>query len=211
MLGAHRDIAGRLTVEINETVALGRCRGDGALHARAARSGLRRRNRRFRRRLQLVPQSQGARCRHPQDRRLVLRERLAGNPDNQYFVRSLIEMAREIRASRRSPNGLQTAEDAEYLRKWGVDYLQGNLFGAASVEIPWTPSANPAERGSRAALPVEDDVPAAPTDESVSRPNLDDPNSTFRTCVRPSPRWMRAFTSRKPRTGRFRVRDFSIC
>ena len=37
---------------------------------------------------------------------------------------------------------VQTEEDADYLRQWGVDYLQGNHFGSASMALPWeTPGA----------------------------------------------------------------------
>ena len=32
---------------------------------------------------------------------------------------------------------VQTEQDAVLLREWGVDYLQGNCFGQASIALPW--------------------------------------------------------------------------
>ena len=33
---------------------------------------------------------------------------------------------------------IETEEDAELLRSWGIDYLQGHLLGLASIVPPWT-------------------------------------------------------------------------
>ncbi len=61
---------------------------------------------------------------------------LASNSDNQYFVRSLIELARRF-GLKSVAEWVETDEDAELLREWGADFLQGNLFGAASLDTPW--------------------------------------------------------------------------
>jgi diguanylate cyclase (GGDEF)-like protein len=66
--------------------------------------------------------------------------RLATSPDDQAFVRSLIELARRL--------GLTTVAEwvrdeaaATMLVEWGCDYLQGELIGAASMEPPWAANA----------------------------------------------------------------------
>jgi diguanylate cyclase (GGDEF)-like protein len=63
---------------------------------------------------------------------------LRKNDDNEYFVRSLIDLAKNFDL-KTVAEWVQSPDDAELLRDWGVDYLQGNLFGAASLELPWTP------------------------------------------------------------------------
>lgn len=63
-------------------------------------------------------------------------ENLAASPDNQYFVRSLIDLAKKFDL-KTIAEWVQTPEDADFLRQWGVDYLQGHLFGKASLELPW--------------------------------------------------------------------------
>ncbi len=62
---------------------------------------------------------------------------LAGNEDNQFFVRSLVDLARNI-GVQVVAEWVQTEEDAALLREWGVDYLQGHLYGAARIDHPWT-------------------------------------------------------------------------
>jgi diguanylate cyclase (GGDEF)-like protein len=66
---------------------------------------------------------------------------LATSPDDQAFVRSLIELARRL--------GLRTVGEwvrdeaaAAMLVEWGCDYLQGELIGAASTAPPWTATAH---------------------------------------------------------------------
>jgi diguanylate cyclase (GGDEF)-like protein len=61
---------------------------------------------------------------------------LAGNTDNQYFVRSLIDMARTF-GIRTVAEWVETEEDAALLRQWGIDLMQGNLFGEALLLPPW--------------------------------------------------------------------------
>jgi diguanylate cyclase (GGDEF)-like protein len=84
---------------------------------------------------------------------------LKQDSDNQYFVRSLIELARKFNLQTVA-EWVETPEDAELLTQWNVDFLQGNLFGEASVVPPW--DAAPAVAGnavSIAALQAENDVP----------------------------------------------------
>ena len=61
---------------------------------------------------------------------------LAHNADNQYFVRSLIDLARTF-DMQTVAEWVETAADAELLRNWQVDFLQGNLYGEASLVAPW--------------------------------------------------------------------------
>ena len=63
-------------------------------------------------------------------------ELLSANRDNQYFLRSLVDLARRFDV-RTIAERVQTEEDAELLRSWGVDYLQGKMFGDAVHELPW--------------------------------------------------------------------------
>jgi EAL domain-containing protein (putative c-di-GMP-specific phosphodiesterase class I) len=62
---------------------------------------------------------------------------LSGNGDNQYFVRSLIDLARTF-GLRTVAEWVENEEDAALLRSWGVDMMQGNLFGDAQLTPPWT-------------------------------------------------------------------------
>ncbi|HKQ94578.1 MAG TPA: EAL domain-containing protein, partial [Aestuariivirgaceae bacterium] len=63
-------------------------------------------------------------------------ELLSANRDNQYFLRSLVDLARRFDV-RTIAERVQTEEDAELLRSWGVDYLQGKMYGDAVHDLPW--------------------------------------------------------------------------
>ncbi|MDP9137720.1 MAG: EAL domain-containing protein, partial [Pseudomonadota bacterium] len=63
-------------------------------------------------------------------------EHLSSNQDNQYFVRTLIDLARKFEL-KTVAEWVETEEDASLLRSWGVDYLQGKLFGEATLDPPW--------------------------------------------------------------------------
>lgn len=65
---------------------------------------------------------------------------LSGNSDNQYFVRSLIDLARTFDI-RTVAEWVETEEDAALLREWKVDLMQGNYFGEASLTPPWPEAA----------------------------------------------------------------------
>ena len=63
-------------------------------------------------------------------------EALPASPDDQIFVRRLIEMARDL--------GIETVAEfvqdeatAALLAEWGINHLQGHLCGKASLTIPW--------------------------------------------------------------------------
>jgi EAL domain-containing protein (putative c-di-GMP-specific phosphodiesterase class I) len=135
ILNEHRDVTNRITVEITETVALGdldeTVRFTGALRnigCRVAIDDFGAGYTSFRNLKALnidILKLDGSFC-----------SNLAENQENQYFVRSLIDMARKFEL-KTIAEWVETAEDAEFLRKWGADYLQGNLFGKASLDIPW--------------------------------------------------------------------------
>jgi diguanylate cyclase (GGDEF)-like protein len=63
-------------------------------------------------------------------------EHLSDNRDNQYFVRSLVDLAKKFKL-KTVAEWVQNECDAELLRSWDVDYLQGNFFGPANIIIPW--------------------------------------------------------------------------
>lgn len=77
---------------------------------------------------------------------------LEQSADNQYFVRSLIDMARTF-GMQTVAEWVETEADAALLRGWGVDLMQGNLFGAPSFEIPWAAGSAAEEREHTASVP----------------------------------------------------------
>ena len=66
---------------------------------------------------------------------------LRGNAENEYFVRSLIDMGKKFNL-KTVAEWIENEDDANLLCEWGVDYLQGHLFGTASVIPPWTKAEN---------------------------------------------------------------------
>ena len=140
MLASNRTVTGRLTVEITETVALGDLRETmrfveqlRALGCRVAIDDFGAGYTSFRN-LRALPvdilKLDGTFC-----------SDLAGNPDNQYFVRSLIDLARTFNM-KTVAEWVETEADAALLRQWGVDMMQGRLFGMAQLEAPWQPIAD---------------------------------------------------------------------
>ena len=62
---------------------------------------------------------------------------LPTNPDNQLFVRTLIQLAKGI-GLKTVAEWVETEEEAEMLRQEGVDFLQGWHFGKPDIEPPWS-------------------------------------------------------------------------
>lgn len=60
---------------------------------------------------------------------------------NRVFIQSLVTLARSCGA-KTVVEWVDTKDDAELLLDWGVDFFQGNLFGAASVCDPWQTAAS---------------------------------------------------------------------
>ncbi len=61
---------------------------------------------------------------------------LKDNPDNRYFVRSLIDLARTFKI-KTVAEWVGSEADAALLREWQIDFLQGNIFGEATLKAPW--------------------------------------------------------------------------
>ena len=61
---------------------------------------------------------------------------LAGSRDNQIFVRTLVDLARNFNLSTVA-EWVGDAREADILRAFGVDYLQGFYFGKPEIEKPW--------------------------------------------------------------------------
>jgi len=108
---------------------------------------------------------------------------LAENLENQYFVRSLIDMARQFQI-KTVAEWVETPEDAEFLRQLGADYLQGNLFGKASLDIPWPgdgdgeapPAETKPETASRPAIAEKSETPAVREEPNA---RVEPPRPTF--------------------------------
>ena len=117
MLAAHRELAGRLTIEINEAAALAdvteTARFTRALHEAGCGvaiddcgAG--------------VSSFRSLKVLEPDFIKIdgSFSERLASNADNQYFIRSLIEMAEKF-SIKTIAEWVQTEEDADYLQAMG--------------------------------------------------------------------------------------------
>jgi diguanylate cyclase (GGDEF)-like protein len=141
ILSANSDVAPRLTVEVTETVALSNIPSTRQfveslrkLGASVAIDDFGSGFTSFRNLRDLpvnIIKLDGSFC---QD--------LRNNNENEYIVRSLIDLAGKFKI-KTVAEWVQQPEDAEALRSWGVDYLQGNLFGSASMDIPWAASETP--------------------------------------------------------------------
>lgn len=66
---------------------------------------------------------------------------LSNSPDDQVFVRTLIDLARNFNL-KTVAEWVGSAADAELLRSWGVDYFQGFLFGEPVLDQPAQGSVN---------------------------------------------------------------------
>lgn len=63
-------------------------------------------------------------------------EALPTSPDDQIFVRRLIELARDLGIATVA-EFVQDEETAALLAGWGIDHIQGHLCGEASLAEPW--------------------------------------------------------------------------
>lgn len=71
--------------------------------------------------------------------------------DDRFFVRTLIDLARHLDLVIVA-EWVQDESAARQLRDWGCHYLQGALFGRATIERPWAKSAEPRTQPVLAAL-----------------------------------------------------------
>jgi diguanylate cyclase (GGDEF)-like protein len=62
---------------------------------------------------------------------------MADNRDNQIFVRTLVDLAKNFKLATVA-EWVADAREADILRAFGVDYLQGFYFGKPEVKAPWT-------------------------------------------------------------------------
>jgi len=140
IMSPNRAVTGRLTVEITETVALGELAEARRFVEQLRDLGCSVAIDDFGagftsfRNLRALPvdilKLDGSFCQH-----------LNKNEDNQYFVRSLIDLAHKF-GLKVVAEWVESGEDAVLLRQWGVDYMQGNHFGAAAIDPPWQSMAN---------------------------------------------------------------------
>ncbi len=136
ILTANADVAERLTVEVTETVALSNVRSTRQFVESLRKLGS-----------SVAIDDFGAGFTSFRNLRdlPVNMIKLDGNfcqdlcnsHENEYIVRSLIDLAGKFKI-KTVAEWVQHEEDAEALRSWGVDYLQGNLIGEASMTLPWT-------------------------------------------------------------------------
>ncbi len=136
IIAANKSVAGRLTVEITETIALGDLKetfnfvealrnigcsvaiddfGAGFTSFRNLRD------------LPVnIVKLDGSFCRN-----------LKHNASNHYLVRTLIDLTHKFDL-KAIAEWVENQEDAEILKDCGIDLMQGNLFGEASLTLPWS-------------------------------------------------------------------------
>jgi EAL domain-containing protein (putative c-di-GMP-specific phosphodiesterase class I) len=61
---------------------------------------------------------------------------LKQNSGSQYLARTLIDLSHKFNL-KTIAEWVETEDDAEILQSCGIDLMQGNLFGQASLELPW--------------------------------------------------------------------------
>lgn len=135
LLSGHKDLTPRLIVEITETVALGDMSATARFVQQLKALGIEVAIDDFGagftsfRHLRAIPvdllKLDGSFC-----------QALSQTPENQYYVRSLIELAHQF-GIRTVAEWVETEQDAALLRSWGVDLMQGRLYGMAELVPPW--------------------------------------------------------------------------
>jgi diguanylate cyclase (GGDEF)-like protein len=138
MIAANAEISNRLTVEITETAALSDIQSTRQFVEKLRNAGCRVAIDDFGagytsfRNLRDLPVNMikldGSFC-----------QKLSENSENEYIVRSLIDLAGKFNLETVA-EWIEHDEDAQCLNSWGIDYLQGNLLGEASVVAPWLAS-----------------------------------------------------------------------
>jgi len=134
-ISAHRDAAERLTVEITETAALQdleeSCKFISNLRdlgCKVAIDDFGAGYTSFRNLKTLdvdMVKLDGSFC-----------DQLADNEDNQFFVRTLIDLAQNFNIKTVAER-VEEQRDGALLKTMGVDYMQGYLYGRAEIQKPW--------------------------------------------------------------------------
>ena len=107
-------------------------------------------------------------------------QNLGANSENEYIVRNLIDLARKFKIQTVA-EWIENQADADALRDWGIDLLQGNLFGEASINPPWQLADNTVfslENRSSNALSInspESFVAADVIEQAVSELSVENP------------------------------------
>ena len=74
-------------------------------------------------------------------------QNLTRSQDDRVFVRTLIELGREL-GLKTVAEWVQDETSAAMLADWGCDYLQGALVGLAALTHPWSRPQSPATAAS---------------------------------------------------------------
>ena len=141
IIAANRSVANRLTVEITETIALGDLKETLSFVEALRNIGCSVAIDDFGagftsfRNLRDLPVNiiklDGSFCRD-----------LKHNSGNQYLARTLIDLSHKFNL-KTIAEWVETQDDAEILKDCGIDLMQGNLFGEASLALPWARKEDP--------------------------------------------------------------------
>jgi diguanylate cyclase (GGDEF)-like protein len=136
---AHPDVAGRLIVEITETVAIQDLNDVRGFVTRLKNFGAR-----------IAIDDFGAGYTSFRNLRNLgvdivkidgaFVQNIARSADDRAFVQTLIDLARRL-GIKTVAEWVQDEESAVMLRDWGCDYIQGRLIGLASQQRPWDAAA----------------------------------------------------------------------
>jgi EAL domain-containing protein (putative c-di-GMP-specific phosphodiesterase class I) len=134
-LGAHGDLARRLTLEITESAAIQDLDDTRGFVARAKDLGCR-----------IAIDDFGAGYTSFRNLRKLgvdlikidgaFVQNLTRSADDRAFVRTLIELGQRLGLATVA-EWVQDEEAVKILAEWGCDYLQGHLIGRASLDRPW--------------------------------------------------------------------------
>ena len=98
-------------------------------------------------------------------------QNLKHNASNQYLVRTLIDLTHKFDL-KTIAEWVETQDDAEILKDCQVDLMQGNLFGAASITLPWSRK----EDRAFTSFDTSDQLVAAPEETKSFTPDFAAPH-----------------------------------